>query len=441
MTKPLIILGLGGLILGGVMLGGSDDVSASKLADKYNKSDLKSKYVLEDAKLVKKEIKNAEKDKYTGEPKDEVKVTIGGDTEFTPDIELKRWNEVSFKLKTDKLLKNVAKNDKKVELGDRVKFKTPKMDFEMYEFTEGEGGFKYVWYLNEKPATNKIEFEIESEGLDFFYQPPLNEEYPQSQNCSPTECDSDNDGTLDTFRPIEAVGSYAVYHKTKGKMNDINGKDYKVGKAFHIYRPHLVDANGLEAWGNLHIGNGIYSVEIPQEFLDSASYPIKSNDTFGDLIYGASNYSGTDDFVGSKFTAPANMGTFVSMSADKVGSFESNWKGVITDATKTIIANGVGDGISPTVDSNFNTLTYTSIPTLSASTDYYLGLVMAGINAPVSYDSTGGISQVDDTNSYTTPQNPNGTDGTRSFTIYATYSPESPPASSVPVTSDLIIFE
>jgi len=48
--------------------------------------------------------------------------------------------------------------------------------------------------------------------------------------------------------------------------NWVGGKEYKAGKFGHIYRPHLYDSNGLEAWGDLHIENGIYSVEIPQEF-------------------------------------------------------------------------------------------------------------------------------------------------------------------------------
>jgi len=39
------------------------------------------------------------------------------------------------------------------------------------------------------------------------------------------------------------------------------------------------------------IENGIYSVEIPQEFLDKAVYPIKSNDDFGYASIGSSHQS------------------------------------------------------------------------------------------------------------------------------------------------------
>jgi hypothetical protein len=99
-------------------------------------------------------------------------------------------------------------------------------------------------------------------------------------------------------------------------MNDINGKEYKAGKAFHIYRPHIIDASGAETWGILHIENGIYSVEIPQDFLNTAVYPIRSNDTFGYTILGASagytlanSTNDTSAMVGITFNL-ANTGTF-----------------------------------------------------------------------------------------------------------------------------------
>ena len=309
MKKQIIILGIIGTIaLGGMALGGKDEVSAIKLLEKYNASvEIKAKYALEGTTLVKTEIKNPILDKYKGEPKDEIKVTLGSNgTEFTPDIELKRWNEVGFKIKP-KGLDLVATKDKNLLFeGDKIKFKTPKMDFEMYDVpatTNDEGSYKYIWYLNEKPTTNIINFDIETSGLSFFYQPELTaEEIAQGAE-----------------RPPEVVGSYAVYHSTKGGMNDTYGKDYKVGKAFHIYRPHLYDANGLEAWGNLHIENGIYSVEIPTDFLDKAVYPIKSNDTFGyttkggseSYIYLASPVTFTD--YASKF-ALTESGTLTSVT-------------------------------------------------------------------------------------------------------------------------------
>jgi hypothetical protein len=69
----------------------------------------------------------------------------------------------------------------------------------------------------------------------------------------------------------------------------------------------------LEAWGNLHIENGIYSVEIPQDFLDKAVYPIKSNDTFGYTSIG-SYATGNAGYARGQYAIPSE-GTLVSVSA------------------------------------------------------------------------------------------------------------------------------
>src|SRR4030042_1498594 len=201
-------------------------------------------------------------------------------------------------------LSGVASKDKLLSFeGEKVKFNTPKISFEMYDVpstANDEGSYKYFLYLNEPPATNKIEFDIETSGLDFFYQPELTQQ----------EID---DGCI---RPPEIVGSYAVYHQTKGGMNDSAGKEYKVGKAFHIYRPHIIDAEGTETWGNLHIENGIYSVEIPQDFLDTAVYPIKSNDTFGYTTVGT-YYSLVIAAEGSgTYNQSSTMGRAFNLSVD-----------------------------------------------------------------------------------------------------------------------------
>jgi len=242
------------------------------LEEKYDKAaEIKAKYNLEGASLKRSIVKNAELDKYKNEPKDEISVRIGNKTasgvlgaleaDFEPTIEFKRWNEVSFKLIPD--LSAVAPKDRTLTFDkDKIKYDTPKMSFEMYDYAEGEGGYKFVWFLNEKPASNKVSFAFESSGLDFFYQPPLTQK----------EIDKG------AFRPENVVGSYAVYHQTKGGMNDINGKEYKAGKAFHIFRPRICDVNNNCVWGDLFIDAdaGIYRITIPQSFLDTCKYPVRS---------------------------------------------------------------------------------------------------------------------------------------------------------------------
>ncbi len=381
--KLLIALGIIGIAVAAPLAAPTDDISLENIQTKYAvATEIKAKYVLNEATLVKTDIKNPKLDLYKNEPKDEVKVTIGdnapvtkvglfgaGETkEFKPDIQLSRWNEVSFKLKTDKLLKDTATKDKTLSFeGDKIKYGAGKMSFEMFDYAEGEGGYKYIWYLNEKPATNKVEFEIETSGLDFFYQPPLNEEEnPEADSCTETQCFKD--GQVIAERPENIVGSYAVYHSTKGGMNDTYGKDYKAGKAFHIYRPHLFDANGLEAWGNLHIENGIYSVEIPQDFLDKAVYPIKSNDTFGYTTLGSgTTFAQTIDRTLARIANPGQNGTVtdVRFGAKYASGTQRFIGGLYLDSNKSLLSP---QGNTITINSTtmqFWTSTIASGPSIS----------------------------------------------------------------------------
>ena len=98
-----------------------------------------------------------------------------------------------------------------------------------------------------------------------------------------------------------------MYHKNKtGDYTALGGKNYKTGKAFHIYRPKITDKNGRWIWGELHIDEkkGELSVTVNQSFLDNAVYPVTVDPTFGDTSCGATAYNDiTDVTVGSWFTS------------------------------------------------------------------------------------------------------------------------------------------
>lgn len=152
-----------------------------------------------------------------------------------------------------------------------------------------DGGYKIDVVWQDQPATNTVSFDIDgAEELDFFYQPALDASHPKVENCSPTECDTDGDGVIDMMRPENVVGSYAVYHKTK-KNHVVGGINYETGKAFHIYRPKVIDDDGNETWGELKYENGQLSVTVDQSFLDKASYPVVVDPTFGYESVGGSS--------------------------------------------------------------------------------------------------------------------------------------------------------
>jgi hypothetical protein len=125
------------------------------------------------------------------------------------------------------------------------------------EIADGEGGYEYDVVLEEKPNKNTFDFDITSKELNFFYQPALTQQ----------EIDEG------AQRPENVIGSYAVYHKTK-TGHRIGDKNYMAGKAFHIYRPKIIDANGAWVWGDLDIQGNKLTVTVPQQFLDDAVYPV-----------------------------------------------------------------------------------------------------------------------------------------------------------------------
>lgn len=382
--------------------------------------DEKEKVVIDPSK-----ISNEIKGKYTltnnsfkmvakDNPKDLVEAIIGDDKQldFMPQVKIQRWdNEVNFsvRLVDDELTKPTITTVK-----DKIVWTNVEKDIKFYDISPNEehpeGGYEFEVILKEKPKSNVVSFTLNTKGLDFFYQPPLTQK----------EID---EGAV---RPENVVGSYAVYHKTKGGMNNSAGMEYKVGKFGHIYRPKIIDANGSEIWGELNVNeqNGLLTVTVDQTWLDNAIYPIIVDPTFGYAIAGASNTSGANYYLGSLFTSPADIGTIIGLSMYKVSSFEANLKGVITNSSKQILTNGVGNATSPTNDSNWNYLPYTTFPTIAESTDYYLGLVMENTGAPLAMDTTGGTSNTDTSNSYTTPTDPtDGTGGTRLYSVFVDYVP------------------
>jgi hypothetical protein len=118
--KVLIALGFIGIATATTLTTSNlntNDVSIESLTTKYQSAtEIKSEYSLNNASLIKIDIKNPELDKYKNEPKDEVKVEIGeiktistpilggllgakNEQVIEPTIKLTRWGEVNFQIK------------------------------------------------------------------------------------------------------------------------------------------------------------------------------------------------------------------------------------------------------------------------------------------------------------------------------------------------------
>lgn len=241
-------------------------------------------------------------------PKDKIEIELGDSKQpdFKPQFKVMRWdNEVNFSMRA------VEDPTATVETVDgTVKYKAKDYEVHQYEKpVDEDGGFEFEWVLPKKPKSNVLTATIQTKELDFFYQPAL------------TEQEIANGAQ----RPDNVVGSYAVYHKTKGGMNDSAGMEYKTGKAFHIYRPEAVDATGARTWCelNVDVDAGVLIVTVPQKFLDTAVYPVVVDPTFGYTSSGASSQNVAYRYSTSVYEAKrrGNTVTGVAGTLDKISAY------------------------------------------------------------------------------------------------------------------------
>lgn len=352
--------------------------------------------------------------------KDLMEVVIGDDkdlSKFQPQTKIQRWNNevnVSIRLKEnpEELLEKPIIKEK----DGKIEYKKSKRETNFYDIAPNEeypdGASEFEVILKEKPDTNVVEFTIKDKDVDYFYQPFLTPE-EVAQGVS---------------RPENVECSYAVYAKTP-KTNCIGGKEYKVGKIGHIFRPKIIDSAGTEVWGDLHIGNGILSVTIPQDFLDNAVYPIRhaAGLTFGYTSIGATytNSNLVGYYRGSSFTSPASIDKVQSLTWYTYSAGNYNHKGVVyLTSTDGLVTNGVTDATASPSGSGWRTCSFSTPPSLSNSTAYILGVVVDTNSSQRFYnDTTGGTSYDDPGNSYSSPDATLAayTTGTRKYSIYVTY--------------------
>lgn len=296
-----------------------------------------------------------------------------------------------------------------------------------------ENGVEIDVKLATKPPTNVFNFALSSwQSFDFYYQPPLWQDEglkSSTQRCTDTDCVTKSGEIL--HRDIAAVGSYAVYHKVL--KNYIEGQtNYATGKAYHIYRPKIIDSANKEVWGILSYSNGVISVTVPQDFLDNATYPVTVDPTFGYAVAGASS-------VTSENQDNLNASRFLSTETGTVSSL--NFYGSSSLGTEDILLfayadiSGIPEGGDLLASAGINNISTTpSWNTVSATmsinpTNYWLGFVWNASTGSVYYDSVGNsyksINIGADYYSALADKWPTtGTDSSssRAYSIYATYS-------------------
>lgn len=269
-------------------------------------------------------VKSTGKAAYTFKTSEHTEVEIGDpqSEQFTPKLALYKWNrEVSFKLHPSPDLLRIAQarqsqqdpqslhSNAVANLDqNQITHSAGSVDYRFYPLDPQEqmedGGVEFEFTLNQKPDSNAFVFPIETRNLAFNYQPELTDQ-EKAQGCE---------------RPENVVGSYAVYHAWRVPVHptEASAEKYKTCKAFHIYRPRATDADGDSVWATLEVDAeaGTLTVTVNRDFLDSATYPVIVDPTFGYTTMGASVYNtgSAHDLLGSLFTTPAGAAN----SANKI---------------------------------------------------------------------------------------------------------------------------
>jgi len=95
-----------------------------------------------------------------------------------------------------------------------VKFQSDIVDVLIYKL--GEKSIEYEIILKAKLPSNAYAFPISTKDLKFYYQPPLDEELNVTEYDFVNATHAIINGTVQTYRPENVVGSYAVYQSSFG---------------------------------------------------------------------------------------------------------------------------------------------------------------------------------------------------------------------------------
>lgn len=323
----------------------------------------------------------------------------------------------SVKSQPQSYLKNLEKND------TFLRIPTITLKDSVVTYIDTKDYYQFNVTLTKPPETNILTFPLETNGLIFYYQPPLNEEW----SVDGTHIDFVNathalfKGTVVAFRPENVVGSYAVYRED-GKTGGI----YNTGKLYHIYTPLIIDAEGKKVWGELKLTKTSLTVSIDAKFLDSAIYPVVVDPTFGYTSIGGS-YVGLGNSYGKygcKFTSPSDIDEITSITVyTMAGSAGTSLKALIysdnagapnallaTFSTETVPSGSPG---WVTAAGSFSA---------SPATVYWLAILQENV-ARWYYDSGASNQTAWNWDDWDTPSDPYGSSTYRAekISIYATY--------------------
>jgi len=285
--------------------------------------------------------------------------------------------------------------DKEVEtFVDGVRIKTGDRT-DHIDTTEDER-LKWFVHLDSKPKSGVFEWELRhNDGVIFNHQ-------------ILTQQDID-DGAR--YKSDSSKNSYAIRCNKRNRYVDSEGNvlaDYGTGKIGHIYRRKFISGDGRWWWiDTLEITPvtptmSMMKVTVPQEILDSATYPAILNDTFGwDQIGTLDRTTAGNYLYCSGEDQPASNGTITSI----------DYHSPYNDSDAKTLAVYTDDGTNPDdlvdysvsdttqVDNDWLQLTAQVGYSVVSSATYWIGLHASG-GVPYSYDNGASNTQKDMSQAY-----------------------------------------
>jgi hypothetical protein len=384
--------------------------------------------------------------------------------DFRPKMRLGRWGDETYV----SLEYEVREDITSVLDGNRIKLHTTgNIDVEMYPKEPNEivdtlgrrfqvnedGGLELDLILKQEPTSNRFSYRLESKGLVFHHQAEISDEEAQkyldrserarAQGKPEKLTDEEWQSFLyrlpstlleakRAIRPEHVVNSYAVYHEEEsGDYTALGGKNYRTGKAFHIYRPKVYDANGDWVWGDLKIEEGedrdhrILSITVDQDYLDQAVYPVTVDPTFGYTVKGGSAdaWNSFDQMFG--FDATPSGGGFATNITGYLTthSGQGNAKCALYNSSKNLITNGQTVELT-SFSTGWVTFNFPTSPVVSSGNTYTITAWFEQSTPEIWYDSGSANSYYEDdgTVTYGLPwPDPHTMDSNSSSQLYSFY--------------------
>ena len=143
--------------------------------------------------------------------------------------------------------------------------------------------------------------------------------------------------------------------------------------------------------------------------------------SFGNPTAASSGYSviSKNGLYGGAFTSGSLASSVYNVTFYGRSVSGASVKAVICDSSGHIIANGVSAGTSISNKVDWYTVTFSTAPTISANTNYWLMIIASDNSIRLYYGADAGSGKYDDSNSYTSPHDPSVSSNSYNYCIYA----------------------